>query len=87
MPSKLATYNLYVVLADLYIDDENEHFEDSEYPATDNEKDDPETNIMHEVFDLVALEDKSERTPIFTQELLQRIASDTATILSEQSKP
>jgi hypothetical protein len=74
------------MLADLYTKDESEHFEYPEYPTTDDEEDDLETNIVHEAFDLVALEDKSSRTPIFTKELLQRIAADTNIIRSWQSK-
>jgi hypothetical protein len=101
MASANSSTNMYAMLEKLDInveekevdstspEDDDYEIQDNEYvvPGEDSEDEDPDLETMTERFDLLALEEAQEHKPIFTRDLLQRIASDMALIQTEQRKP
>jgi hypothetical protein len=95
MNLNVCSHNLYTSLADLNIDDEEDHktvtstsnrmsVDDTPSIHEDEEEEyDEEDDIIHALFDLEALGRHTER-PAFTRGLLQKIASDICSILTIQ---
>ena len=60
--------------------------DDDEFVDPPENEEDPDLEIMHTTFDVLALEEQQHHKPVFTKGMLRRIAHDVACILSEQSK-